>query len=221
MCRKIFAAIFSLILLLGPINVFATPISGADADLSSYWTYDILDWVDDTTDANSATAADVSWPSGGGWEIYFGGAAKFDKIYMYISAETHDSSWSISSTDFEYWDGSSWSSLSVTNDSGAFNATGIVTLSFTAPGDWATTQVNTDASAHYYVRVVMCDMGCNTMTGSHDIDQISLKTASSGVPEFQDIVYVMVMAILVGYMLVFLKQNRDSGMDGTAFGSSG
>ncbi len=197
-----------------PLTVLAAPISGADMDITSLQFYNGSGYVDDTTDANSAAADDVNWPATGGQTIYFGGSSIYNAIYFYVSAENRSSSWNIATAGnfgaFEYFDGESWTSLTVVNDTGAWNATGIHTFSFTAPENWA--QVTVNEANDYYLRVA-CDMSCNQMMGTFDIDQISLGTGGgegpSPVPEFST--YVLFFTLCLAGFVTF-KKTQANGM---------
>lgn len=187
-----------------PSVALATPIAGADADITKLFFYNSV-FSEDTTDANSAAVDDVDWPATGGTTVYFGGSAKFQKIYFYVSAENRSSSWTIDTAgnpgSFEYYDGATWSDVTVVNDTGAWNATGIHTFSFTAPGDWTSTTVN--GADNYYLRV-NCDMSCNQMVGTFDIDQISLlNDAATPVPEFST--YVLLFTLCLAGFATFKK----------------
>lgn len=190
-----------------PATVLAAPITGADMDITKLF-FDNGGFTDDTTDANNATVDDVDWPATGGTTIYFGGSSVFNEIFFYVSAENRSSAWDIATAGnfgaFEYYDGASWTSLTVVNDTGAWNATGIHTFSLTAPGDWTSTTVN--GADNYYLRV-SCDMACNQMIGSFDIDQISLGTGVGGgaspVPEFST--YVLFFTLCLAGFVTFKK----------------
>ncbi len=203
-----FLAIITLITLLSALYVpsvaLAAPLAGADADVAKLF-FDNSGFTEDTTDANSAAADDVNWPATGGTTVYIGGAAKFQKILFNVSAENRGSSWNIDTAgnpgSFEYYDGAAWSDVTVVNDDGAWNATGILGFSLTPPGDWASTTVN--GADNFYVRV-NCDMNCNQMMGTFDIDQISLlNDASAPVPEFST--YVLFFTLCLAGFVTFKK----------------
>lgn len=186
---------FSAALLL-PSTVLATPITGADTDVTKFF----VDTSEYTTEANNATAGDVFWPFTGGSDLYFGSTGKFSRIYFYVSSEMQNSSWTIAesgATAFKYHNGSDWTDLAVTNVTGAFNATGIHYFTFTPPTDWAQNEVN--SSTNYYLKV-MCDTGCNRMEGNIDMDQISLLAYAAATPEFSTYVLMLTMS-LAGYMV--------------------
>ncbi len=189
-----------------PATALATPITGADMDITKLFFYN-GSYTDDTDDANNATADDVDWPTTGGQTIYFGGSSTFNSIYFYVSAENRSSAWDIATSggfEFQYFDGEGWTSLTVVNETGAWNATGIHYFSLTPPGLWASTTIN--GANNYYLRVA-CDMSCNQMMGSFDIDQISLGTGVGGggaaVPEFST--YVLLFSLCVAGFVTFKK----------------
>lgn len=77
--------------------------------------------------------------------FYFGGLAVFEEIEMDIdtAGTTYVLTW-------EYWNGA-WTSLAVTDGTNSFQTAGWNRIKFTAPGDWATTTINTQGP-FYYVR---------------------------------------------------------------------
>ncbi len=192
--------------LLLPSTVLATPISGADTDLNTF----LIGTTNDTTDATSETADDVDWPMASS-TIYFGSTGKLSRIYFYVSAESRNSAWTIPSTGmgaFQYYNGSDWADITVTNETSLFNATGIHYLSFTPPSDWAQTAVS--ESTNYYVKV-FCSNGCNNMGGNVDIDQISLLAYSGeapATPEFST--YAIMITLGLAGLMVF-KQTQTAG----------
>ncbi len=181
-----------------PTVASATPISGADLDMGKFY-IDNFGFTDYTTEANNADADDISWPFSGGATIYFGSTSKFQSIYFYLSGESVSGSWTPGDSgmnNFEFYNGTGWTTTTVSNDTGAWNATGIHTFSFTPDTGWTTTQVNSEGVDYYYLRIA-CDMGCNQMTGGILMDQISLLSYSGGgtsVPEFSDLLYIIIIA---------------------------
>ena len=77
--------------------------------------------------------------------FYFGSEDKFDIISLDI--ETAGVGTAIT---WEYWNGSSWASLSVTDGTSGFAVSGVNEVSFTIPANWVTTTVN--GSDLYWVR---------------------------------------------------------------------
>jgi hypothetical protein len=70
---------------------------------------------------------------------YFGHAKKFDVVWLNIGTQG-DGVWTIT---WEYWNGAAWAALSgvVDNTNGFTTVAGLHDVSFTMPGDWATTDV--------------------------------------------------------------------------------
>lgn len=194
--------------LLLPSTVLATPITGADTDLSQLY----IGITDDTIDATNATAADVDWPMSM-TTIYFGSTGKFSRVYFYVSAESRNSAWTIPSTGpgaFQYFNGSDWIDIAVTNETGLFDATGIHYVSFTPPTDWAQTLVND--FTYYYLRVA-CESGCNNMSGSTSIDQISLLSYTGeapATPEFST--YALMITLGITGFMVFKQTKMNGGL---------
>jgi hypothetical protein len=78
---------------------------------------------------------------------YIAGFATFGEIEVYVTSAgtTYVITW-------EYWNGASWSSLTVVDPSDSFKTTGWHSITFTKPIDWATTTIN-GQGPFYYVRV--------------------------------------------------------------------
>jgi len=108
-------------------------------------------YVDQTTAANSGTNTDmtllITAPVAGQDYYYFGHAEQFNRMKLDIStigAGTYTVNW-------EYWNGA-WVSLSgVSDGTSAFKTLGENIVSWTLPGDWATTSVNA-LGPSFYVR---------------------------------------------------------------------
>jgi len=101
-------------------------------------------FVDETTDANNATINDVQLPpvqtSDPGDAIYFGSTNKFSLVQVKYSTA---GSYSGGTSDWEYWNGSAWSSLTITDPTSKFSASAnTYELVFTPPDDWEYTTVN-------------------------------------------------------------------------------
>lgn len=154
-------------------NVQAAPLTGANSDIGQYWVEE-FGFVDGTAEANSpGDTDDVPWPMvGGGVALQYYGHATLPFTSIFIDAA---GGFGTANYTWEYWDGASWSALSVTNVTDAYTTDGIHEFSFTAPGDWATTSVNSESGSFYYVRST-----CNDFCQFLMVDQISLLTESSG-----------------------------------------
>jgi len=78
--------------------------------------------------------------------LYFGHGGTFTELYFDIvtAGVGYANQW-------EYWDGSSWTALTVSDGTSNLSSDGWVT--WTAPGNWATTTVGPDTTARYYIRV--------------------------------------------------------------------
>lgn len=119
-------------------------------------------FTNDTDDLNSSGGTDVlPWPDPESVNdaFYFGKDNLFELLLVDIATQGVSSA---GATIWEYWDGDSWETLTVTDDSdsgnGAFTETaGRHLISWTPPSDWARTNVsNQPASAPvnlYYIRV--------------------------------------------------------------------
>ncbi|MDP2730792.1 MAG: hypothetical protein Q8O55_09965, partial [Dehalococcoidales bacterium] len=112
------------------------------------WTYISSAYTDDTTDAGDTGSNDVAMPAVTGDIIYFGMDEKFDAIAfeLYTDGEGGIIAW-------EYYNGSAWMPLNVYFDTALslFAGDGGY-ISFNPHTDWATTQINGEGTAYYYVR---------------------------------------------------------------------
>lgn len=112
---------------------------------------DATPYDDETTEAQNDTANDMvllpATPAVGD-AYYFGHAKKFDVMILNIGTQGAGT-WTIT---WEYWDGAAWSALAGVTDgtSGFTAATGKKEVSFTRPGDWATTDSGADLPADIY-----------------------------------------------------------------------
>jgi len=77
--------------------------------------------------------------------FYFGGIAEFEKVLLNIT--TAGDTYVLL---LEYWNGA-WVSLTATDNTNSFFTLGWNSISFTAPGDWATTTFNSQGP-FYYIR---------------------------------------------------------------------
>jgi hypothetical protein len=122
---------------------------------------------DDTTDLNSIAATDVNVyndPAVVEDAFYFGK----DNIFTFMMVDVATAHNGTTSTQvWEYWDGSAWSALTVVDDTdaanGAFDTTGRGLISWTAPTDWARTNVTNQPAAAptnlYYIRIRISVLG--------------------------------------------------------------
>jgi hypothetical protein len=125
----------------------STAIVSYHGIFDKYWSYYGEAYTDDTTDAGNSTSADTQLLMAVGDIAYFGKTAKFDAISWDVSTNgtTGQIAW-------EYYNGSTWvlltDVLGVSNPT--FAADGYI--SFIPPSDWATTPINSEATAYYYIR---------------------------------------------------------------------
>lgn len=153
--------------------VKAAPLTGANADVGIYW-HDLFGstFTNDTANANdSDEAGDVMWPANTGTrKAYIGHlTTKFNKIYFDVSSAIIGSD---TAMQLEYYNGSSWTDLTLDTGANPLYTAGVGSMSFTAPSDWATTSVN-EISA-YYIRT---KANANGVSGA-SISQISLQTVT-------------------------------------------
>ena len=109
--------------------------------------------VDDTTDASDVDAADVAFFGTDDHYLYIGSRYKFSQVMIGLSTLASVTIEPL----FTYWNGSSWSALTATD-----NSTGLTlnqTITFTAPTDWTRAYKDGGGTAFanqarlYYVRI--------------------------------------------------------------------
>lgn len=104
--------------------------------------------------------------------FYISGLAKFGTIIVNITTagSTYVLTW-------EYWNGSTWSSLTVTDSSNSFQTLGWKEISFAKPNDWSTTTVSAKGP-YYYVRARVTTGG-----GTQPFaEEVSLKQTTKYLP---------------------------------------
>jgi len=120
-------------------------------DYAKFYNADTGTYTDETEDINNATTDDVYLPpqqaTTEGDALYIGSDDQFDMFRIYVSTKGEYSDITIV---WEYWNGSSWATLTVTDPSNGFQNDGIHKITFTPPGDWATTEV--DGTTAYWIR---------------------------------------------------------------------
>jgi len=124
----------------------ATAVVSYHGIFDKVWTYISSSYTDVTTAAGDTTTADVTMPSASGDIIYFGKNTTFDAI-----SDTLSTNGVGGTVVWEYWNGSIWTTLTFTASSKT-DFTGTGSGAFTPPVDWATTTVNSEATAYYYIR---------------------------------------------------------------------
>lgn len=125
----------------------ATPVVDHHQPFDSVWHYlGSGTFTNLTTAASNTTVADVTLPASSGDMIYFGKAQEFDAV-SWVSSQNGTAG----VVAWEYWNGIDWTSLTPSlNICPNFTCSGYIT--FTEPGDWATTVVNGEGTPRYYVR---------------------------------------------------------------------
>jgi hypothetical protein len=108
-------------------------------------------YTDETTEANSGTSGDMNLlpatPVVNQDRYLFGHSEQFDRLKVNVST-AGTGGFTIT---WQYWNGA-WVNLSgVTDGTSSFSTLGTNIVSFTLPGDWATTTVNSQGP-YYYVR---------------------------------------------------------------------
>jgi hypothetical protein len=105
-------------------------------------------FADKTTEANSATADDVAFPTTpvSGDAILIGGSYKFNRALINVTTAgvgTYTIAW-------KYWNGTAWAAISSpTDDTGALKTAGLNDVTFTPPSNWAASTVNSQGPFYY------------------------------------------------------------------------
>lgn len=106
--------------------------------------------TDETTEANSGTTNDMTLTPASpavNDAYYWGHSEQFSQMKLNVS--TAGTGLTIT---WEYWNGSTWTALSgVSDGTTSFTTAGLNYVSWTLPGNWATTTVNSQGP-YYYVR---------------------------------------------------------------------
>ena len=149
----------------------STAIVDYHAVFDKVWTSIASTFTDRTTAAGSTTTADVTMPTNSVTSdaIYFGKTQKFDSLSWVVSTNGAGGVMT-----WEYWNGSTWAALTFTASSNT-NFQGNGWGAFTDPSDWATTTVNSESTAYYYVRARVSTTYTTTPVGTQmaAIPQIS------------------------------------------------
>ena len=133
-------------------------IASTGGALDRVWQFeDPATFVDETTDANSATAADWTiFPAteSVGDYVAIGSEAPFASLTLTNTGGTQGVDGGSLAVAWEYWDGAAWTALTgVTDGTTGFTAVvGVQTVTFTQPANWATTELNSTGGQLYYVR---------------------------------------------------------------------
>lgn len=189
-------------LLVAPPVAMAAPLAGADADVV-YVYKGMMSYQDETTDANDAdSAGDVSWPESQTKSAFIGHqTSQFSGVVVDVSSATFSTGQDLFLT---YYNGSSWSPLTITAETRPFDSTGVNSVSFTVPGDWVKTTVY--GVEAYWISTSTSAYNSNDGRGSSgaSVSQISVVLAGGGgaeVPEFSDMLYVAVLLAGGAYLV--------------------
>jgi len=135
----------------GEIDKKRYQIAFTSVDYAFFYRADTGEYIDETTDINNDVVDDVYLPpqqtTTEGDAIYIGSDYKFSKIRFNVSTA---GSYSDITIVWEYWNGSSWVELTVTDNTNGFTVSGTNEVSFTPPSDWAKTTVN--GVSAYWIR---------------------------------------------------------------------
>jgi len=132
-----------------------------DSDKVWFYNAETAAYTDETDDAKYSDPADVATlndvmlppqqTTTSGDAVYIGGNQKFKAIQFYLTTPGVYSDITIA---WEYWNGTAWASLTVTDETNGFTETKepVLEVTFTPPADWATTDVN--GVTAYWVRAI-------------------------------------------------------------------
>jgi hypothetical protein len=113
--------------------------------------------TDETAEANSPTTNDMTLTPATpvvNDAYYFGHQEQFARLKLWVTTAGADTTLT-----WEYYNGSGWSALTgVTDGTSNFETTGDNVVSWTIPGNWATTTVNAQGP-YYYVRARVSAVG--------------------------------------------------------------
>jgi len=115
-------------------------------DFDKVWYYNASTYTDETVDMNDAGTADVPLVVTVGSILYLGSLSIFSRVAVIVSTATVGGT-----VVWEYWNGTTWATLSGFTET--FGGTGTrYNIIFKPPADWATTTVNSEGTAYYYIR---------------------------------------------------------------------
>lgn len=191
-----------------PQIAFAAPLTGADSDVI-YMYKGMIGYEDataSTTNANdSDTPSDVHWPETDAKHGVIGHATnQFGTIVIDVSSAITGSPQNI---DLRYWNGNSstWDALTITSGAQALYSTGVQTITFDIPADWASTTLN-DISGYWVSTGDLTGFGGGSTSGfaSAQVSQISILLSGGGggsptVPEFSDYLLILLLGAGVWY----------------------
>lgn len=144
--------------------------TGETNDPSFVWAYDdgTTTYVDETADAiDEDVAGDVAafTAAAANDALYIGYESIFLGVTLDIASADHVASdWTLV---WEYWDGTTWSALTVDDDNtGELSTVGLNFVRWTDPGDWASTAVNGETYFWARARASAVAVGTPTVTMS-------------------------------------------------------
>lgn len=213
---KIILAINLIALVLTPNLALAAPLTGADADVTVYHYKGMVGYTEDTTDANdSDSSGDVMWPEAQNTrQAFWGHTSQF-------SATVFDVSTALSgfnagqNLDLRYWNGSAWSALTLDSQTHPFDTTGVNSVSFTVPGDWALKTIN--GVEAYYIGTGDGEFSGGLGSFGAGVSQISVLLAAGGggggegVPEFSDYLYLLTLGLGAWYIYTRVAEKNKIG----------
>jgi len=135
---------------------FKTDADAAIADDGTVFT-------DETTDFNSAATADVQiFPATpvAADAFYWGHVAKFTEITVLVSTAS-----TTGTIVWEYYNGATWSTLTLTSQHTDFSRVGTRIFKFAVPGSWATTTINSQGP-FYFIRARLSVAGTAVVASS-------------------------------------------------------
>ena len=163
-------------------NQTASPSWTSDYDqtIDQVWSYVSSSYSDETIDMGDVGTADVQMVATTGDILYFGSTSNFTGVSWTLSTigVGGNSTW-------EYWNGSSWTSLpSYSGNNTSFTSETNGSNIFSSPYDWATTSINGEGSAYYYIRARATGVYTTPPVGSWGMHTIlaSTEQTQNGTP---------------------------------------
>jgi hypothetical protein len=175
---KILALSILSALFFNTLTAFAA-ITGGDTNLDYFILHDTEgdEYTNLTSESISEDDQDITVGIGGHY-FYFGvTSTKFDELYIDTYSVDNELGEDV---DFEYWDGNSWEDLVETGDD-PWDNLGEDSVTWTAPGDWATTSVNGSTASYFMRQNSHQDNGATSQSGlDSTVDQYKVSVVSGG-----------------------------------------
>lgn len=212
---RVILAINLIALALVPNLALAAPLAGADADVTAYHYKGMVGYTADTTDANdSDSSGDVMWPEAYNTrQAFWGHTSQFSATFFDVSSVMNNQGENL---DLRYWNGSTWSALTLDSQTHPFDTTGVNSVSFTVPGDWALKTIN--GVEAYYIGTGDGNFSGGSGSAGAQVSQISVLLVggggggAEGVPEFSDYLYLLTLGLGAWYIYTRVAEKNKLGV---------